>query len=116
MELYSTSPDVFEKKLKILDQQIEDDAIDLANRNIEKAKSKLETMTEDKMKQREKLVEQMAKIILEENEDYIGEDVAQEAIKELEKYVKEEEEKTKAEKTTKAKTTTKTRTTKKKGV
>lgn len=113
MELYSTSADVFDKKLKILDKQIQDDAIDLANKNIERAKSRLERMAEKKEEEKEDLVKQMAKLILEENQDYIGEDIAQEAIKQLEKYVKEEEEKTVAKKATKAKsTTTKTRTTK----
>ena len=95
MELYSTSSDVFEQKLRILDKQIQDEAIDLANKNIEKAKSKIQQMAEDKEKQKKDLVKEMAKIILEENQDYIGENLAQEAIKELEKYVKEEEEKTK---------------------
>lgn len=116
MEMYSTSPDVFEKKLKILNKQIEDDAIDLANKNIEKAKSNLERMVEKKENEKEELVKQMAKIILEENQDYIGEDVAQEAIKELEKFVKKEEEKATTQegekKTTKRKTTTRTRATK----
>ena len=113
MELYSTSADVFGKKLEILDKQIEDEAIDLANQNIEKAKSRLERMAEKKEDGKEELVKQMAKLILEENQDYIGEDIAQEAIKQLEKYVKEEEEKTVTKKTAKAKsTTTKTRTTK----
>ena len=95
MELYSTSSDVFEQKLRILDKQIQDEAIDLANKNIEKAKSKIQQMAEDKEKQKKDLVKEMAKIILEENQDYIGENLAQEAIKELEKYLKEEEEKTK---------------------
>lgn len=112
MELYSTSADVFGKKLEILDKQIQDDAIDLANKNIERAKSRLERMAEKKEDEKEDLVKQMAKLILEENQDYIGEDIAQEAIKQLEKYVKEEEEKTIAKKATKAKTTTRTRTTK----
>lgn len=115
MEMYSTSPDVFDKKLKILDKQIENEAIDLANRNIEKAKSNLERMVEKKENEKEELVKQMAKIILEENQDYIGEDVAQEAIKELEKFVKKEEEKAteqKEEKKTTKRKTTRTRTTK----
>lgn len=110
MELYSTSADVFDKKLRILDKQIENDAIDLANKNIERAKSRLERMAEKKEEEKEDLVKQMAKLILEENQDYIGEDIAQEAIKQLEKYVKEEEEKTVAKKA--KSTTTKTRTTK----
>ena len=36
----------------------------------------------------------MAKVILQENQDYIGQDVAQEAINELEKTIEEESKKT----------------------
>lgn len=110
MEMYSLAPDVFEKKLKLLDKQIQDDAIDLANQNIYKAKSKLQQMAEKKEEEKDVLVQQMAKLILEENQDYIGEDIAQEAIRELEKHIEEEEKKT--EKKTK---TTRGRRTKKEG-
>jgi len=91
MEMYSLAPDVFEKKLKLLDKQIQDNAIDLANQNINKAKSKLQQMAEKKEEEKDDLVQQMAKLILEENQDYIGEDIAQEAIRELEKHIEEEE-------------------------
>ena len=111
MEMYSVSTDVFEKKLQLLDKQIQDEAIDLANQNIEKAKSKLQKMAEKKEEEKDDLVQQMAKLILEENKDYIGDEVAQEAIRELEKQL-EEEEKKEQEKKTK---TTRTRRTKKEG-
>lgn len=110
MEMYSLAPDVFEKKLKLLDKQIQDNAIDLANQNINKAKSKLQQIAEKKEEEKDDLVQQMAKLILEENQDYIGEDIAQEAIRELEKHIEEEEKK--AEKKSK---TTKGRKTKKEG-
>ena len=109
--MYSVSTDVFEKKLQLLDKQIQDEAIDLANQNIEKAKSKLQKMAEKKEEEKDDLVQQMAKLILEENKDYIGDEVAQEAIRELEKQL-EEEEKKEQEKKTK---TTRTRRTKKEG-
>ena len=106
MELYTTSSDVFDKKVRILDKQIHNDAVDLANQHIEKAKSTLQQMADEREKHKEELIKEMAKIILKENEDYIGEDIAQEAIKELEEYVKEEESKTSGkEKTTKARAT-----------
>ena len=111
MEMYSVSTDVFEKKLQLLDKQIQDEAIDLANQNIEKAKSKLQKMAEKKEEEKDDLVQQMAKLILEENKDYIGDEVAQEAIRELGKQL-EEEEKKEQEKKTK---TTRTRRTKKEG-
>ena len=111
MEMYSVSTDVFEKKLQLLDKQIQDEAIDLANQNIEKAKSKLQKMAEKKEEEKDDLVKQMAKLILEENQDYIGDEVAQEAIRELEKQL-EEEEKKEQKKEVK---TTRTRRTKKEG-
>ena len=111
MEMYSVSTDVFEKKLQLLDKQIQDEAIDLANQNIEKAKSKLQKMVEKKEEEKDDLVKQMAKLILEENQDYIGDEVAQEAIRELEKQLEEEEKKEQENKTK----TTRTRKTKKEG-
>ena len=94
MEMYSVAPDVLEKKIKILDKQIHDDAVDLANQHIQKAKSRLQKIIEEKQKSREQLIEEMAKVILQENQDYIGQDVAQEAINELEKTIEEESKKT----------------------
>lgn len=94
MEMYSVAPDVLEKKIKILDKQIHDDAVDLANQHIQKAKSRLQKIVEEKQKSREQLIEEMAKVILQENQDYIGQDVAQEAINELEKTIEEESKKT----------------------
>ncbi len=115
MEIYSTSEDVFDKKIKILDQQIKDEAVDVANNKIEKAKSNLQKMAEQREENREEIVKQMAKLILEENQDYIGEEVAQEALRELEEYVKKEEAKTENKKGAKrkGKNQTKTRSPKK---
>ena len=49
-ELYSTSQDVFAKKIKALDEEIEEKAIDLANSKVEKAKSMLQENAEKKSK------------------------------------------------------------------
>lgn len=107
MEMYSLAPDVFDKKIKLLDRQIQDDAIDLANKNIEKAKSKLQQMAEKKEEEKDDLIKQMAKLILEENQDYIGEDIAQEAIKELEKQIAEQEQEENKKKSTRGRKTKK---------
>mgnify|MGYP005769997967 CR=1 FL=1 len=104
MEMYSIAPDVLEKKIKILDQQIQNDAVDMANQHIQKAKSRLQKIVEEKQKSREELVEEMAKLILQENQDYIGQDVAQEAINELEKTIEEESKKTRGRKKKKEET------------
>lgn len=98
MEMYSIAPDVLEKKIRILDKQIQDGAIDMANQHIQKAQSRLQKIVEEKQKSKEILIEEMAKLILQENQDYIGQDVAQEAINELEKTIEEENKKSKGRK------------------
>lgn len=83
--LYSTAPDVFEKKIRILDQQISDQAVDLANVAVQRAKTKLQEKAEEKEENLEELVKKMAEIILSDNKDYVGEEIANKAIEEIEK-------------------------------
>ena len=64
-------------------------------------------MAEKKEEEKDDLVQQMAKLILEENQDYIGEDIAQEAIKELEKQIAEQEQEENKKKSTKGRKTKK---------
>ena len=89
-ELYSTAPDVFEKKIEALDESIREEAINLANETIEKVKSRPQQIAEEKEENFEDLVKQMAEMILGENRQYVGEDVAQAAIKELRKEIENE--------------------------
>ena len=84
-DLYSTSQDVFDKKLKELDKYINESAIALANEKIEKVKSEKQRLAEEREKQLVELVGEMAERILAENEDYVGKDVAEEAIEEIKK-------------------------------
>ena len=81
--LYSTSQDVFEKKMRVLDNEIESNAIDLANRAVEKVKSRTQQEAEKKESSLEELVRKMAQIVLEENKEYVGEEVANKAIEEI---------------------------------
>ena len=83
--LYSTAQDVYEKKIKALDQQIKNQSIDLANLTIEKVKSKKQQIAEEKEDNMDELINKMAQIILEENKEYIGEDIAKESIEEIKK-------------------------------
>lgn len=82
--LYSTAPDVYEKKVAALDKMINDRAIDLANETIERVKSRPEQIAKEKEKNLDELVRRMAAIVIDENRRYVGQDVAQEAINELE--------------------------------
>lgn len=91
-DLYSTAPDVFEKKIKALDQVVHDRAVDLANQTIDKVKSRNQQKAEATEENMEELVKKMAEIIIGDNRNYVGVDVASEAIKELEKAKEEGEE------------------------
>ncbi len=91
-ELYSTAPDVFEKKIKVLDEEINRKAIELANSTIEKVKSRPQKIAEEKENNLEELVRKMAQVVLSQNREYVGGDIAQAAIDELNKTQEEGEE------------------------
>ena len=81
--LYSTAPDVFAKKIKALDEEINKKAIDLANETITKVKTNLQEKAEEKEDNMEELISKMAQVILSENKQYVGNKIADEAIREL---------------------------------
>ena len=83
-EMYSTAPDVLNKKMKELDKIIEERALKLANEKVDEAKSELERQIEEKEYSMDDLISKMAKIIIEENEQYIGKDVKDKAIDKVE--------------------------------
>ena len=87
-ELYSTSQDVFEKKVRVLDEEIRDRAIDLANETIAKVKSKSQQIAEEKQNKFEELVKKMAEVVITENKSYLGTEVANNALEKLNKSEK----------------------------
>lgn len=91
-DLYSTAPDVLEKRMKELDIKIEEDAIIKANEAVYAVIE--ENENERKVKQKEdemeKLIDQMAMMYIEENKASVGKDVAKRA---KEKIVNKTEEK-----------------------
>ncbi len=82
--LYSVAPDVYEKKVRVLDNVIQERAVDLANNAINKVKSEKQKEAEEKVDNMEELVRKMAELVLEENIQYVGADVAEKAIQEIE--------------------------------
>jgi len=82
-DLYSTGKDIYEKKIKALDEEIEKKAIMLANEKVEKAVSRKQKMVNDKEDNLGILVSKMAELILEENKSYVGKEIAEEAIEEI---------------------------------
>lgn len=83
-ELYSTAPDVYEKKMKELDKVIEQKAIEKAKEKIKEAKSELERKAEEKEKNIDSIIDDVARMLLEENEQYIGKEVKDLALEKME--------------------------------
>ena len=115
-DLYSTAPDVLDKRMKELDSKAEEEAIIKANEVVINVMEENEKQRIAKRKEAEldRLIDQMAMALIEENKRAIGEDIAQQAIEKIEN---ESQERTKEEggkedvKETKAKTKTRRRAT-----
>lgn len=94
-DLYSTAPEVIEKKIMALDQEIEKKAIDKAEDTVLKVRTEQERRLAQRQVKMEDLVEEMAKMIIQENEAYIGKEVTKEAVKEITEEGKKRRAKTK---------------------
>ena len=99
-ELYSMGQDVFQKRIKELDKKIAEDARSMANEALGQAMSESETERKAKEKEAEMddLIRQMASLIIEDNKELVGSDVAERA-----------KEKVKSKKTTTKKVAKKTK-------
>ncbi len=114
-DLYSTAPDVFERRMKELDLRIEEEALKKANEAVFSAIEENEKQKQAKNKEKEmdKLIDEFAKILIEDNKKAIGEDVKNIAIEKIDKQSKEKtKEKGGEENEQKTKTTRRRKTTK----
>lgn len=92
-ELYSTAPDVLDKKMMAINKEVEEKALELAKQKVDEVKSEKEKIVEKKEKSFDDLVKELATLIIKENREYVGKDVAKEAVKRINKKdTKEEEE------------------------
>lgn len=82
-EMYSTAPDVLKKKMKELDKVIEERAIQKAREKVEEAKSELEMKVAEKEETMDDIIAEMAKLIIKQNEPYIGKEVKNKAIEKV---------------------------------
>ncbi len=98
-DLYSTAPDVFEKRIKALDKEIEDKAMELAQEKVLEARTEKELKLMQKEEDMDNLIDEMAKIILGENKEYIGQDIVEAASEKID----EEKQKRTRKRTTKEK-------------
>ena len=82
-ELYSTAPDVLDKKMRTLDRKIEEEAFNKANKKVMEAQSAKEKALQKKENNMDNLIDNLAKLIIEQNSSSVGYDVAQNAIKSI---------------------------------
>ena len=99
-EMYSTAPDVLNKKIKEIDKMIEEKALQMANEKEEEAKTELEKNIESKEENMDDLIAEMAKLIIQENEQYIGKELKDKAIEKVDENNTKEGGKTDAKKKT----------------
>ena len=95
--LYTTAPDVINKKIEELDKVINERALSLANETIDKITIKNRKQKELELKERsmEELIKEMAKTMIMENEEYISPEIAEESIEEINNMDKQKETKKK---------------------
>ena len=79
-ELYSTAPDVLDKKMRELDRRIEEEAYNKANEKVIEAQSAKARALRRKEDTMENLISQMAQLIIEQNRMAVGNDIANDAI------------------------------------
>ena len=78
-ELYSTAPDVVDKQIKALDEQIEEEALELAKQKVYEARTEKQKMLQEKREKKRDLISEIADLIIAENSSVIGEDIAESA-------------------------------------
>ena len=104
-ELYTTAQDVVEKQIEELDKEIEERAVEEAKLKINEVRSEYRKELERKKESKDDLINELAKLIIEENSSAIGKDVSKKAIEKIDKKAKNEEggtkDNVKLEKTTK---------------
>lgn len=89
-ELYTTAQDVLDRKMAELDKKIEEEAIRKANDTLLAVAEEREKEREIRKKENnlDDLVNRMAKMMIEENEDFVGKENAEEAKKKIDEESK----------------------------
>ena len=82
-EMYTTAPDVLDKRMEELDKEIERKAQQMAEEAVFKVKTEKQKKLQDKEENVEDLIKELAKQIIKENRPFIGKEVAEGAIQEI---------------------------------
>lgn len=74
-EIYSTAPDVLDKKMKELDKIVEQKAIERAREKLNESMNEKRQEVEEKEENLEDLIDELAKLLLDENEAYVEKEI-----------------------------------------
>ena len=91
-ELYTTAQDVVEKQMKALDKEIEEEALEKAKKKVTEAKSEKQKALQEKKENKRDLIDELAKLIIEENTQILGADIAENAIEKIDNEKEKEKE------------------------
>ena len=102
--LYTVAPDILQKRIKALDKTIQEKALNLAEDSIKYANEELQRAIQEKEENIDELILELANELIDENENYLGEEIAKQAKKRVRKTTKEKEEQKDGKKTKKTDT------------
>lgn len=90
-ELYTTAPDVLDKTMRALDEEIERRAMTLANEKVMQARSPKQQQIDQKRARLEELIKQRAQMIIKQNAAYLGKQTTESATRLIEEENNQEE-------------------------
>ncbi len=88
-ELYSTGQDFMEKKIKILNDQINQEALSLAASKVDEVRSEKQKEYERTVETKDDIINNLAQLIINENQSMLGRDVAERAKEKIRKEQKQ---------------------------
>lgn len=78
-DLYSTAQDYIDKKMEMLDEQIQAEAMNLASEKVAEVQSEKQKEYQRKVETEDDIINNLAQLIIQENEAMLGRDVATKA-------------------------------------
>lgn len=91
-DMYSTAPDALDKKMRLLDQQIEEKGKDIAEQAVSEARTDKELMLKLREENMQQYAYDFAEDLIEENRNFVGNDIAETAKAKIKRKRKETEE------------------------
>lgn len=100
-ELYSTAPDYMDKKIKLLNEEIENKAYEKANEKVIEAQTEKQKQYNQTVDDIDTIIDNLATLMIDENASIIGEDVAESAKEKIKEENKRKEKNKDVQKETK---------------